>query len=161
MGLLARAFTRRNLFAIAAGVFLVGAPLIAFDFWLGGVIDRQGQAEADASAKRAIALAESRTTAVIAALDDLAGRGIDSCEPAHIEAMRTALFQTIPVKEVSIVGPGGQTICTDSGLQEGPATPSTPFTLRTAHKWCVSVASSVMARMKSPRLFRRAFSFRM
>lgn len=122
MGLLARAFTRRNLFAIAAGVFLVGAPLIAFDFWLGGVIDRQGQAEADASAKRAIALAESRTTAVIMALDGLAGRGIDSCEPAHIKAMRTALFQTIPAKEVSIVGPDGQTLCTDSGLPLGERT---------------------------------------
>lgn len=141
MGLLARAFTRRNLFAIAAGVFLVGAPLIAFDFWLGGVIDRQGQAEADASAKRAIALAESRTTAVIAALDGLAGRGIDSCEPAHIEAMRTTLFQTIPVKEVSIVGPDGQTICTDLGLPLGerkyvasePLTGGSGYTLDVVH----------------------------
>ncbi len=109
MGLVARSFTRRNLFAIAAGIFLVGVPLVAFDFWLDGVIDRQGQAEVDASAKRAIALAESRTAAVIAALDSLAGRGIDSCDPAHVEAMRTTLFETIPVKEVSLIGPDGRT----------------------------------------------------
>jgi sensor c-di-GMP phosphodiesterase-like protein len=119
MGLFARAFTRRNLFAIAAGVFLIGAPAVAFDFWLGGVIDRQGQAEVDASAKRAIALAESRTTSAVGALDDLVARGVDSCEPAHIEAMRAALFQTVPVKEISIVGPDGQTLCTDLGLPLG------------------------------------------
>jgi sensor c-di-GMP phosphodiesterase-like protein len=119
MGLLARAFTRRNLFAIAAGVLLVGAPLIAFDFWLGGVIDRQGQSEVDTSAKRAIALAESRTTTVIAALDALATRGVNSCTSTDVEAMRATLFEIIPVKELGIVGPDGQTLCTDLGLPPG------------------------------------------
>jgi sensor c-di-GMP phosphodiesterase-like protein len=119
MGLLARAFTRRNLFAIAAGVFLVGAPLIAFDFWLGGVIDRQVQAEVDASAKRAIALAESRVVTVVAALDKLAARGVSSCEPDDIQTMRAALFETIPIKELAIISPGGQTLCTDLGMPLG------------------------------------------
>ena len=119
MGLLARAFTRRNLFAIAAGVFLIGAPLVAFDFWLGGVIDRQGQAEVDTSAKRAIALAESRTTTAIAALDALAARGVNSCMAADVDAMRAALFDVIPVKQLAIVGPDGQTLCTDLGLPPG------------------------------------------
>lgn len=119
MGLLARAFTRRNLFAIAAGVFLVGAPMVVFDFWLGGVIDRQGQAEVDTSAKRAIALAESRTTTVIAALDVLAAHGVNSCATNDVEAMRAALFEVIPIKELAIVGPDGQTLCTDFGLPPG------------------------------------------
>lgn len=119
MGLLARAFTRRNLFAIAAGVLLVGTPLIAFDFWLGGVIDRQGQSEVDTSAKRAIALAESRTTTVIAALDALAARGVNSCTSTDVEAMRATLFEIIPVKELGIVGPDGQTLCTDLGVPPG------------------------------------------
>ncbi len=44
MGLVVRVFTRRNLIAIAIGVLLAAAPLVAFDFWLDGLIDRQGQA---------------------------------------------------------------------------------------------------------------------
>src|ERR1700688_5115840 len=116
MGLVAGAFTRRNIFAIVVGVLLAGAPLIAFDFWVAGLIDRQGQEEVDTSAKRAIALAESRITHVVDALDDLAARGVDSCEPNHLEAMRQAAFETSPVKEVAVVGPDGQTLCTHLGL---------------------------------------------
>jgi sensor c-di-GMP phosphodiesterase-like protein len=116
MGLLARAFTRRNLFAIAAGVFLVGAPLIAFDFWLGGVIDRQGQAEVDFSARRAVALADSRVVQAVAALDRLAARGVDSCRPDHLDAMRQTAFTTVPTKEITIVGPDGETQCSELDL---------------------------------------------
>ena len=76
------------IFAIIVGVLLAGAPLLAFDFWLDGLIDRQGQDEVDTSAKRAIGLAEFRVTQVIAALDGLAARGVDSCGPDDIEAMR-------------------------------------------------------------------------
>ena len=65
MGFVVRAFTRRNIVAIAVGVLLTGAPLIAFDYWLSGLIDRQGQAEVGTSARRAISLAESRVTQVI------------------------------------------------------------------------------------------------
>ncbi len=119
MGLIVRAFTRRNLIAIAIGVLLAGAPLVAFDFWLGGLIDRQGQAEVETSAKRAIALAESRVTQVVGALDELAARGADSCRPNHVEAMRYAAFNTSPIKEVAIVGPDGQTQCTHLGLPLG------------------------------------------
>ncbi len=119
MGLNVRAFTRRNIVAIAFGVLLTGAPLIAFDFWLGGLIDRQGQEEVETSAKRAIALAESRVTNVIGMLDELAARGVDSCRPGHVEAMRYAAFNTTPIKEVAVVGPDGQTLCTHHGLPLG------------------------------------------
>jgi len=119
MGLIVRALTRRNIIAIVAGALLAGAPLVAFDFWLGGLIDRQGQEEVDTSAKRAIALAESRVTQVIATLDGLAARGVDSCRPEDVEAMRQAAFDTMPVKEIGVVGPDGQTLCTDLGLPLG------------------------------------------
>jgi Predicted signal transduction protein containing sensor and EAL domains len=119
MGLIVRALTRRNIVAIVAGALLAGAPLVAFDFWLGGLIDRQGQEEVDTSAKRAIALAESRITQVIATLDGLAARGVDSCRPEDVEAMRQAAFDTMPVKEIGVVGPDGQTLCTDLGLPLG------------------------------------------
>ena len=119
MGLIVRALTRRNIVAIVAGVLLAGAPLVAFDFWLGGLIDRQGQEEVDTSAKRAIALAESRVTQVIATLDGLAARGVDSCRPSDVEAMRQAAFDTMPVKEIAVIGPDGQTLCTHLGLPLG------------------------------------------
>jgi sensor c-di-GMP phosphodiesterase-like protein len=117
-----RAVSRRNIFAIVVGAVLAGIPLVAFNFWLEGLIDRQGEAEVGTSAKRAIALAETRVKDTVGALDSLAARGVDSCEPAQIEAMRYAAFSTIPVKEVAVVGPDGETLCTDHGLPLGERT---------------------------------------
>ena len=122
MGYFVRAFTRRNIVAIVVGAVLAGVPLVAFNFWLDGLIDRQGEVEVGTSAKRAIALAEARVKDAVAKLDDLAARGVDSCEPGQIEAMRYATFSTIPVKEVAIVGPDGETLCTDLGLPLGERT---------------------------------------
>ncbi len=116
MGLVVRAFTRKNIIAVIVGVLLAGAPLLAFNLWISGVINRQGQEEVDTSAKRAIALAETRATQVIAALDGLVARGVDSCRPDDLAAMRQATFDTLPIKEIAVVGPGGQTLCTDLGL---------------------------------------------
>ena len=75
--------------------------------------------EVGTAAKRAIALAEARVKDTIGTLDNLAGRGVNSCEPGQIEAMRYAAFSTIPVKEVSVVGPDAETLCTDLGLPLG------------------------------------------
>ncbi len=122
MGRFLRVLTRRKVIAIAVGVLLAGAPLVAFDFWLGGLIDQQGQEEVETSAKRAISLAESRVTSVIATLDQLAARDVDSCAAGHIEAMRFAVFRTTPVKEIALVAPDGRTLCTDLGLPLGRRT---------------------------------------
>jgi sensor c-di-GMP phosphodiesterase-like protein len=122
MGLIARAWTRKNLIAIIAGVVLAGAPMLAFNFWIGGLIDRQGQDDVGTSAQRAIALAESRVSQVIEALDGLAARGVDGCEPADIAAMRQASFDTAPIKEIGIIGANERTLCTDLGLPLGRRT---------------------------------------
>jgi sensor c-di-GMP phosphodiesterase-like protein len=119
MGFVVRAISRKNIIAIVAGALLAGAPLLAFNFWLHGLINRQGQEEVEASAKRAVALAESRVALVISTLDGLAARGVDSCRPDDIEAIRRAAFETMPIKEIAVVGPGGQTLCTDLGLPLG------------------------------------------
>ena len=115
-----RAFTRRKVIAIAVGVLLAGAPLLAFDFWLGQLVNQQGQEEVATSAKRAIALAETRVSSVIETLDGLARRGVDSCQPDNIKAMRQATFDTVPVKELAIVDADGHRLCTDLGLPLGP-----------------------------------------
>jgi sensor c-di-GMP phosphodiesterase-like protein len=119
MGLFVRAFPRRNLIAIAAGVVLAGAPLIAFDYWLERLVDMQGGAEVATAARRAVSLAESRLNQTIGALDELAAQGVNSCRPSHVETMRQAAFNTSTIKEVAIVGPDGQTLCTHLGIPLG------------------------------------------
>jgi sensor c-di-GMP phosphodiesterase-like protein len=119
MGRLLRVFSRRKFFAVVIGVLLASTPLVAFDFWLSGIVDRRGQEEVDTSAKRAISLAESRVSHVVEALDALASQGVDSCSPAHVEAMRRAVFQTMPVKEVALVDFDGRTLCSDFGSPPG------------------------------------------
>src|SRR5215831_15925776 len=119
MGFLVRAVSRRNIFAIAVGLVLAGVPLIAFNFWLDDLIERQGEQEVGTSAKRAIALAEARVKDAVGALDGLAARGIASCGPGEVEAMRYAAFASIPVKEISVVGPDAETLCTHLGLPLG------------------------------------------
>ena len=119
MGFFVRAVTRRNIFAIIVGAFLAGVLLIGFNIWLEGLINRQGEAEVGTAARRAVALAEARVKDTLSALDDLAARNIDSCDPAHIEAMRYAAFNTIPVKEIAVVGPDAETLCTHLGLPLG------------------------------------------
>ncbi|MFA6268099.1 MAG: EAL domain-containing protein [Pseudolabrys sp.] len=111
MGLFARGFTRQNIVAIAVGVLVAGAPLVAFNFWLSGVIDRQGWEETDVSARYAIALVERRMGEVVRTLDGLATAGVSDCEPGQLEAMQRATFDATPIKEVSIVDPGGRTLC--------------------------------------------------
>ena len=117
--MIARAFTRRKIIAAVIGIVLAGAPLAVLDFWLSGLIDQQGQEDVDASARRAISLAESRVSQVVGALDKLAAGGIATCAPGNIEPMRQAAFATVPIKEIAIVGPDGKTLCTDLGLPLG------------------------------------------
>ena len=106
---------RKKLAAIAAGVLLAGLPVLAFNLWLDSFVERQGQEEVDLSARRTISLAEARIGKVTATLDDLANRGIDSCRPTNLEALRQATFTASPVKEMSIVAADGRTLCTDFG----------------------------------------------
>ena len=70
-------------------------------------------------ARRALALADARVAHVINSLGDLARRGIDSCRPSHIQALRQANFATTPIKEISLVGHDGQTLCTDLDIAIG------------------------------------------
>ena len=106
---------QKLLMAIAAGVALAGPPVAGFNLWLNGLVERQGQQELDLAAGRSIALAEARISRSITTLDGLAGRGIDSCRPQHIEALRQSTFATTPIKELSVIAPDGRTLCSDLG----------------------------------------------
>ena len=91
--------------------------MVALNIWLNGMVERQAREELELAAKRHLALSETRLTRALATLDGLASRGINSCQPSHIDALRQATFATIPVKELSIVAADGRTMCTDVGNQ--------------------------------------------
>jgi sensor c-di-GMP phosphodiesterase-like protein len=103
--------------AIAAGVVLAGPPVVGLNLWLNGMVEHQGREELELAAKRHLTLSEARLTRTLAVLDDLASRGIDSCESSHVEALRQATFATIPVKELSIIASDGRTLCSDVSNQ--------------------------------------------
>ena len=99
--------------AVVFGILVAGAPIILFNAWL----KKQGDDETAMTAARALGSAEIRVGQSIAALQDLSARGVDSCKPAHVEAMRQAALLTGPIKQVMLIAPNGDTLCTDtSGL---------------------------------------------
>lgn len=120
--MLTRVLTRRNLVAVAVGVLLAGAPLVIFDFWLAGSIERRGQQEAATFANRAMGLAETRVAQVVDALDRLDAAAVASCQPDHVRAMRRTAFATMPIKEVALIAAGGHTLCTHLGIPLGRRT---------------------------------------
>jgi sensor c-di-GMP phosphodiesterase-like protein len=105
------------LVAIGIGVALAGPPVLALNYWLSSLVERQGRYELEQSARRHMVLAERRVASVIATLDDLAARGIDSCRAPHLDAMRQTTFAATPIKELSVVSADGRTLCTDVGNQ--------------------------------------------
>ncbi len=114
-----RGFGRKNLIAMALGVLLAGGPLLALDYWISRLIERQSLDDVTTSAKRAVGLAEARMSQIIAALDDLAARGVDSCTPDNLVLMRHTVFETLPIKGIALVTPGGEIVCTHGGRPLG------------------------------------------
>ena len=79
---------KREVLAVVIGVALAGVPMMAFDLWLQSLIERTGREQVAEVAHRSLAMAEGRLSRVIDALAELAGRGVDSCRPGHVEALR-------------------------------------------------------------------------
>jgi sensor c-di-GMP phosphodiesterase-like protein len=111
--------SRTKLIAVVVGIVLAGMPMAAFSLWLDYFIEQQGREEVDLMARRQLALADARVARVVDSLGELAKRGFEGCRAVHVEALRQANFATIPVKELSLVGPDGQTLCTDLGIALG------------------------------------------
>jgi sensor c-di-GMP phosphodiesterase-like protein len=108
-----------KLAAIPLGLALAGVPAAAVHIWLSHYIEQEGINELNISAKRVIALTETRLGRVIQGLDDLAARGVRSCADGDREAMHEMSFRVVPVKEVSIVDSDGGTVCTNLALPFG------------------------------------------
>ncbi|MEA2872386.1 MAG: hypothetical protein QOH67_2362, partial [Hyphomicrobiales bacterium] len=105
-----------KLAAIPFGLALAGVPAAAVHTWLSHYIEQDGVNELNVSAKRVIALTETRLARVMEGLDDLAARGVRSCTDADRDAMNEMSFRVVPVKEVSVVDSDGATICTNLAI---------------------------------------------
>ena len=104
-----------KLAAIPLGLALAGIPAAAVHTWLSHYIEQEGVNELDVSAKRVIALTETRLVRVMGGLDELAARGVRSCAGADRDAMHEMSFRVVPVKEVSVVGSDGANAMHQSG----------------------------------------------
>jgi sensor c-di-GMP phosphodiesterase-like protein len=100
-----------KLVAAALGILVAVAPVYWFTNWLQG----QGEAEVAVTADSSIGLLDLTIGKTVAQLRALASRGVDSCSTANIATLRQALFAAGPVKELSLVGSNGQTLCTETG----------------------------------------------
>jgi sensor c-di-GMP phosphodiesterase-like protein len=122
MGRGVRVLTRRNLIAIVVGVALGGALLLAFNLWIGSLVDEQGQLQIDNAAQRAVSVANARLSQALAAIDDLAAEGVASCSDGALEKMRAAAFLAAPVKQIALMTSDGHTLCSDVVRPPGPLT---------------------------------------
>jgi sensor c-di-GMP phosphodiesterase-like protein len=104
-------FHRYKWIAAVVGMLLTGVPLLWFTSWL----QRQGEAEVEITAQWSAGIADLMISQAAASLNDLAARNVDSCQAANVEQMRRAVFASMPIRELSLVDPSGQTLCTDSG----------------------------------------------
>jgi sensor c-di-GMP phosphodiesterase-like protein len=109
---------RKKIWGGLAGIVLIGAPIAAFHYGLNGFIERQGQDDVNSAAQRTIALAEVRINAALQSLDRLGRQGIASCAPAHLDALRRATVTASTIKDLSIVDPAGDTLCSALGTEQ-------------------------------------------
>ena len=107
------------LVAAVVGVLLAGVPVVAFDVWIEQVIAQQSADDVSVGARRAIAIVDARLSDVVDGIDSLATQGVSGCGPTDLDKLRRTLFATAPAKEFSVVGPDGQTRCSDFGMSPG------------------------------------------
>ncbi len=106
----------RNLIAIAIGILLAGAPMVGLNLWVDGLLVRQSANDIETFARRSVRLADERLTAALAAIDDLAERGVDGCRPDQIDAIRKASLSVAWIKQIAVLGAAGQPLCSDLRL---------------------------------------------
>ena len=111
--------TRSKIVAVVVGVLAAAIPVVVFGVWPKSQENTQGNRDVAIAAAWALESSEIRVGQAIDALRDLSGRGVDSCRPAHVEAMRQAVLRTAPVKQVVLIAPNGDALCTEPGGTAG------------------------------------------
>jgi sensor c-di-GMP phosphodiesterase-like protein len=112
----------RKTAAVLIGLALAGVPAAGVHAWLWRHFEQQGARDLDVTARRVMGLAEARLVMVIDALDDLVLRGVRSCAGTDRDAMHETSFRIVPIKEISVIGPTGETRCTNLAISLGERT---------------------------------------
>ena len=107
--------TSLQLIAAVLGILATGVPMVLFNAWL----KKQGDDEVSITAAWALGSAEIQLGQTVTALRALSARGVDSCRPTNLEAMRQAALLTGPIKEVMLIAANGQIMCSDTGALVG------------------------------------------
>jgi EAL domain-containing protein (putative c-di-GMP-specific phosphodiesterase class I) len=110
---------QRLLIAIVAGVVLAGVPVLLLQVGVDYRIEQQGREEVESTARRGMALVETRIRRVVAELGALARSGVDGCGAVDRSALNITAFGITPIKEVAVLNPHGETLCTNHGLALG------------------------------------------
>jgi sensor c-di-GMP phosphodiesterase-like protein len=109
-------YRTHKVLASVLGIAIAALPVYWFTSWL----ERQGEAEVSVAANWSVGFIDLTLDGVVASLDDLANRGIDSCTPANVETLRQLVFASGPIKELAVVSPSGESLCTDVGSSFTP-----------------------------------------
>jgi sensor c-di-GMP phosphodiesterase-like protein len=96
---------------------LAALPYLAVDQALKIHIERQARGKLEAVASSTLGMIETRLDQTATTLVDLAAANIDSCNDKSLAAMRRAVFTSVPLKELSLIGADGRTLCTHIGAE--------------------------------------------
>jgi sensor c-di-GMP phosphodiesterase-like protein len=116
VGRLLLARNTHKLAAAALGILIAALPIYFFTGWL----ERQGEAEVSVAANWSITAVDLAIDKAVHALKDVASRGVESCSPASVDTLQQVVFTAGAIKEIAVVGPNGQTLCTDAGAAFAP-----------------------------------------
>ncbi len=104
-------FKDYKVLAAVLGILVAAGPVLWFSGWL----QKQGDAEVSVTASWTVGNIDLQIGRAVAVLDALAARGVNGCGEPQLELLRRSLLTAGPVKELSVVGTHGQTLCTDRG----------------------------------------------
>jgi sensor c-di-GMP phosphodiesterase-like protein len=116
VGSILLAHRTNKIIAAALGILIAAAPVYWFTNWL----QQQGEAEVSVASDASIAFVDMTIGQVAKKLDEIDSSGVDSCTGANVDTLRRAVFAASAIKELALVGPSGQTLCTDVGTAFAP-----------------------------------------
>jgi len=101
---------------VVSGVLLAIAVVFALDYAFVAHMENQARTRLAARAHGALGLAESRIDQASNALIVLASAGVDNCGPKALDTMRIAVFESAPLKGLSVLDVQGRALCTHLGV---------------------------------------------
>jgi sensor c-di-GMP phosphodiesterase-like protein len=101
--------------AAVVGVGVAIAAAAAFMLWLQTYIERRGNEEVAALARRTISLADARIVSALSTIDGLVKKGVDTCGGSDLEALRQAAFANPWVKDIDVIAADNRVLCGSSG----------------------------------------------